>query len=194
MFAVRFDELCPVGKPCKTPARNWIVYDLLDSHRVILSWEKTGKTSTSSTTNNNWNVNVQLKEGKTRSSALQPAVPPTAAREASFTSTGKILGTSITCSGSSESARRKWRISGNCTTICGAGSSRVGNEGFCCPVRRYARSCGPDTAGSRSGRPPPRSSSNDNSKSSGWGVGVPDRGRVVQLVPPHPGPGIRLSP
>ena len=39
--------------------RNWIVNDLLASHR-ILSWEKTGKTSTSSTTTNYWDVNVLL--------------------------------------------------------------------------------------------------------------------------------------
>ena len=44
----------------ETPARNWIVNDLLGSHRIMLSREKTGKTSTSSTTTNNWNVDVLL--------------------------------------------------------------------------------------------------------------------------------------
>ena len=45
----------------ETPARNWIVNDLLGSHRIMLSREKTGKTSTSSTTTNNWNVDVLLR-------------------------------------------------------------------------------------------------------------------------------------
>ena len=44
----------------ETPARNRIVNDLLGSQR-ILSWEKTGKTSiSSSTTINNWNANIPL--------------------------------------------------------------------------------------------------------------------------------------
>ena len=45
----------------KTPARNWIVNDLLGSHRVIVSLDKTRKTSTSSTATNNWNVGVLLR-------------------------------------------------------------------------------------------------------------------------------------
>ena len=67
------------------------------------------------------------------------------------------MGTSITSSGSGESARKKRSTAGSCSTICGAGSSRIGKGAMstiCCTVRRCTRSCGPDTANSRSGRDP----------------------------------------
>ena len=40
------------------------------------------------------------------------------------TSSGRILGTSITCSGSGKSVPKNCARFGNCSTICGAGSSR----------------------------------------------------------------------
>ena len=85
-----------------------------------------------------------------------------------------ILGTSITCSATTgKSASKKCMTSGSCSTICGAGSSRIGNEGnastICCTVRRRTRSCGPDRVAILSSRFPPGSSS--RLKSSGWGVG-----------------------
>ena len=56
----------------------------------------------------------------------------------------------------------------------GTRTSRAGNPGAASTiwsnVRRRSLSCGL-TSQSRSGRAPPGSSSNDNSKSSGWGVG-----------------------
>ena len=79
------------------------------------------------------------------------------------TSSDKILGTSITCSGSGKGVSRNCARFSNCPTICGAGSSRVGKEGtgstICCTVRRCARCCGPDRVAILSGRVPPGSSS-----------------------------------
>ena len=136
-----------------------------------------------------------IGKNKIRSLALPPTVLPSAPRSAQGACND--LETSITSSGSGESARKNWSTSGSCSTICGAGSSRVGKGAMstiCCMVRRCTRSCGPDTANSRSGRDPPGSSS-WRLKSSGWGVGgVPDRGHVVHLASPHPRPGSPLAP
>ena len=41
---------------------------------------------------------------------------------------GRILGTSITCSGSGESTRKNCTMSGNWSTICGTGTSSAGTE------------------------------------------------------------------
>ena len=81
-------------------------------------------------------------------------------------------------------ARKKWRMSGNCSTICGAGSSSLGSKGtgstICCTVRRCTRSCGPDKEGILSGRAPPGSSS--MLKRSGWGVGGGGGGSRIVAV------------
>ena len=61
------------------------------------------------------------------------------------TSSDKILGTSITCSGSGKGVSKNCARFSNCPTICGAGSSRVGKgtgSTICCTVRRCAHSCG----------------------------------------------------
>ena len=61
------------------------------------------------------------------------------------TSSSKILGTSITCSGTGRSVSKKRMTSCSCSTICGTGSSRRGTRGtastFCSMVRRRTRSC-----------------------------------------------------
>ena len=67
---------------------------------------------------------------------------------------------------------KNWRTSTSCSNISGTGASSIGRPGaesmICSRVCRCTRSCGL-TAAKRSGRAPLGSSSNDRSKSSGWG-------------------------
>ena len=82
------------------------------------------------------------------------------------------------------------------STICGSEVWRRGTTGtqstICSTVRRKTRSCGPDTADSRSGRDPEASTSSTSKgkvlgacRLGGWDA--PERGRVVLLVPtPQP--------
>ena len=95
----------------------------------------------------------------------------------------------MACSG--ERARKKWRMSGKCSIICAAGSSsrqrgEVDDLLHGAPLYPCLRS--------GHGKQPVR----PHSAGLFFGAeelwlgcgGVPDRGRVVQLAPPHPGPGI----
>ena len=81
------------------------------------------------------------------------------------------MGTLIACRGSGERARKKWRMSGNCSTMRRTQDHREseakGQEStIWCTVRHCTRSCGRDKEGILSRRAPPGSSS--RLKSSGW--------------------------
>ena len=69
------------------------------------------------------------------------------------TSKGRILGTSITCSGSGESTRKNCSMSGNWSTTCGTGTSSAGT-GRCPTTCRRTRDCQPATSDRGAGRPP----------------------------------------
>ena len=114
------------------------------------------------------------------------------------TSTGKILGTSIACSGSGEKARKKWRVSGNCSThlrrrIIESRKQRDRIDDLLhgaplCPLLR-----------SRHGRQPvwPRSAGlffKAEKLRLGSVGGGPARRRVVQLAPPTPQPWLSSVP
>ena len=77
----------------------------------------------------------------------------------------KILGTSITCSGSVVSVPKKSKMSGNWSSICDTGASKVCTTGvtgtkstMCSIVCRWTRSCGRGSV-KASGRTPPWKSS-----------------------------------
>ena len=80
-----------------------------------------------------------------------------------------ILGTSITCSTSGNELSRIFSTFTGCSTTSGTGTSSKGRTGalsaICSTVCRCTRSCGPDTAKSRSGREPPSSSTLPSSRS-----------------------------
>ena len=101
-------------------------------HLLNSVYGETLKICESPSTTRNWNVDVllhnPLQQGYDLSTSFSAScVSRTAVRIG--TSSGKILGTSITCSGSGVSVSKKCMMSSICSTICGAGSSRVGNEG-----------------------------------------------------------------
>ena len=93
----------------------------------------------------------------------------------------KILGTSITCSTSGKELSRIFSTSTSCSTTSGTGASSIGRTGapsaICSTVCRCTRSCGPDTAESRSGREPPSSGTLTSSRpwyrvTGSWEVGA----------------------
>ena len=82
------------------------------------------------------------------------------------------MGTAIIWSGTGESTG--FSTATSWSTICGSGTPRAGTTGatspICSAVCRRTRSCGRGSA-KASGRPP-RGSSSNNLKSTGWGGGV----------------------
>ena len=115
-------------------------------------------------------------------------------------SPGKIWGASKTCSGSGMSVSKKRRMSGNCSTICGTGASRICTRGakqtkstVCSTVCRWTRACGPGGS-ARAGRPPPAGLFFVQAEELRLGRrSLPDLGRVVQLALLLPGPDLLLS-
>ena len=97
----------------------------------------------------------------------------------------RILGTSITCSGTWISCGAK-ASTNSCSSISGTGTSSIGAEMICSMVCQ-SRSCGL-TSVSQSGREPPAAGASSPSRKkccapAAWGA---DRRRKVQLVLPPP--------
>ena len=128
------------------------------------------------------------------SSALPPTVPPDAYREQRFaSSSGKILGTSITCSGSGVNVLERCMMSGNRYPICGTGASRICTVGakctkstMCSTVCRGTLSCGRGCVTDPSRTPPSASSSSNNWKHAWGGGGFCRRNALCSSCPSFP--------
>ena len=115
------------------------------------------KTGSSPSTTRNWNVDVLLRNPLQRRTRYdrrhfhqlfcQLRVSGKDVRTG--TSSGRILGTSITCSRTVKSLSKNRSTSGSCSTNCGTGASRICTMGeqqtkstMCSMVCRWTRSCG----------------------------------------------------
>ena len=82
------------------------------------------------------------------------------------TSSGRILGTSMTCSGAGTSASKKGKMSGSCSPICGTGASRICTMGA---TRTRSVMCSMTCRWTALAS---EASSSYRLKSTGWGGGV----------------------
>ena len=142
-----------------------------------------GKTlKTAHSTTRNWNVDellhIPLQRGKGYDrrhfhSCSASCGSRTGVRAES--SSMRILGTSIICSGTWKSCGAKTSTN-SCSSISGTGTSIIGAATICSTVCRWSRSCGL-TSESRSGRENPTAGTSSTSKAkcwvpAAWGVGV----------------------